>query len=226
MLWPVLQTLRMARRGPGRPRRRPDRVRGDKAYSSRDNRACLRRRGIKATIAEPDDQRADRHNRGRAGGRPPAFDKAQTDGAARSSAASASGNSSGRWPAATTNATASSTAPSPSPRSSSGSATPSKSHQKRPSPVSSPGWAGSGRSRQWPAAPAETSFAAAACALAALGGQDVGGAGRGAGGAGPGSGGERRRGPRSPCPSGVRGPQQRKAPARTESAAEQGPDAR
>ncbi|RSO09606.1 hypothetical protein DMH26_01065 [Streptomyces sp. WAC 05379] len=55
----------------------PDRVRGDKAYSSRDNRSHLRRRGIKATIAQPDDQRASRRRKGRAGGRPPAFDKVQ-----------------------------------------------------------------------------------------------------------------------------------------------------
>lgn len=73
----VLEGLRARRRGPGRPRTRPDRLRGDKAYSSRGNRAYLRRRGIKATIAEPADQRASRKRRGRAGGRPPAFDKAQ-----------------------------------------------------------------------------------------------------------------------------------------------------
>lgn len=77
MFAPVLDGLRIRRRGPGRPRSRPDRVRGDKAYSSRDNRAYLRRRGIKATIAQPDDQRAHRRNRGRSGGRPPAFDKTQ-----------------------------------------------------------------------------------------------------------------------------------------------------
>lgn len=77
MFVPVLAGLRIRRRGRGRPRSRPDRVRGDKAYSSRDNRAYLRRRGIKATIAQPDDQRAHRRRRGRAGGRPPAFDKAQ-----------------------------------------------------------------------------------------------------------------------------------------------------
>ncbi|MQY40148.1 hypothetical protein SRB17_81780 [Streptomyces sp. RB17] len=44
-LWsspPVLDGLRIRRRGPGRPRSRPDRVRGDKVYSSRDNRAYLR----------------------------------------------------------------------------------------------------------------------------------------------------------------------------------------
>ncbi|WP_078970943.1 transposase [Streptomyces chattanoogensis] len=77
MFIPVLECLRIRRHGPGRPRSRPDRVRGDKAYSSYDNRACLRRRGIKATIAQPDDQRAKRRRKVRAGGRPPAFDKSQ-----------------------------------------------------------------------------------------------------------------------------------------------------
>ncbi|MDR7304529.1 transposase [Haloactinomyces albus] len=77
MFVPVLEGLRIARRGPGRPRTRPDRLRGDKAYSSRGNRAYLRRRGIKATIAEPADQRAIRQRRGSHGGRPPAFDQAQ-----------------------------------------------------------------------------------------------------------------------------------------------------
>lgn len=77
MFAPVLDGLRIRRRGTGRPRSQPDRVRGDKAYSSRENRAYLRRRGIKATIAQPDDQRAHRKRRGRAGGRPPAFDKSQ-----------------------------------------------------------------------------------------------------------------------------------------------------
>jgi len=37
----------------GPPRRRPDRVLADKAYSSKKIRAHLRRRGIKATIPEP-----------------------------------------------------------------------------------------------------------------------------------------------------------------------------
>ncbi|MCZ0993403.1 IS5 family transposase [Streptomyces noursei] len=77
MFIPVLEGLRIRRRGSGRPRSRPDRVRGDKAYSSYDNRAYLRRRGIKATIAQPDDQRANRRRKGQAGGRPPAFDKTQ-----------------------------------------------------------------------------------------------------------------------------------------------------
>src|SRR5919205_865384 len=46
-LVPVLNRIRVPRRsGPGRPRSRPDRVLGDKAYSSRANRIHLRRRGI------------------------------------------------------------------------------------------------------------------------------------------------------------------------------------
>lgn len=77
MLVPVLEKLRIKRRGPGRPRVRPDRLRGDKAYSSRGTRAYLRKRHIKVTIAQPDDQRGHRRRRGRCGGRPPAFDKAQ-----------------------------------------------------------------------------------------------------------------------------------------------------
>jgi hypothetical protein len=71
MFVPVLEGLRIGRRGPGRPRTRPDRLRVGKAYSSRDNRAYLRRRHIKATIAQPEDQRASRKRRGPAGRPPP-----------------------------------------------------------------------------------------------------------------------------------------------------------
>lgn len=70
----VLEAIRVPRLGSGRPRTRPLRVRGDKAYSSRANRAYLRRHGIRCTIAEPADQKAHRKKRGRAGGRPPSFD--------------------------------------------------------------------------------------------------------------------------------------------------------
>jgi transposase len=72
----VLGGIRVPRRDQGRPRTRPDRVLADKAYSSRANRALLRRRGIRAVIPEKDDQAAHRLARGRAGGRPPAFDRA------------------------------------------------------------------------------------------------------------------------------------------------------
>jgi transposase len=71
----VLAGIRVPRLQGGRPRTRPDRVLGDKAYSSRANRAYLRRRGIKATIAEPADQADHRRNRGPRGGRPPTFDQ-------------------------------------------------------------------------------------------------------------------------------------------------------
>jgi transposase len=63
------------RPGPGRPATRPHRVLADKGYSSKANRAYLRRRGIRAVIPERRDQQANRARRGRAGGRPPAFDK-------------------------------------------------------------------------------------------------------------------------------------------------------
>jgi transposase len=49
-------------------------VLADKAYSARANRADLRRRKIRCTIPEKDDQAAHRRARGRQGGRPPAFD--------------------------------------------------------------------------------------------------------------------------------------------------------
>ncbi|GAA1042256.1 hypothetical protein GCM10009566_43100 [Streptomyces murinus] len=71
----VLEELRVPRAGAGRPRRRPDAVIGDKAYSSRTIRQSLRRRGIRAVIPERADQKANRLRRGQAGGRPPAFDR-------------------------------------------------------------------------------------------------------------------------------------------------------
>jgi transposase len=70
----LLSALHVPRAGPGRPRSRPDRVLGDKAYSSRGNRALLRSRGITAVIPEPDDQLGHRRRRGRRGGRPGNFD--------------------------------------------------------------------------------------------------------------------------------------------------------
>ena len=70
----VLDGIRVARPGGGRPRTRPDRVLADKAYTSRGNRRYLRRRGIKATIPSKSDQDANRRKLGSKGGRPPAFD--------------------------------------------------------------------------------------------------------------------------------------------------------
>lgn len=70
----LMDHLRVARRGPGRPRTRPDRVRGDKAYSSRAIRQHLRWRGIVAVIPEPSDQQGHRKRRGSRGGRPVGYD--------------------------------------------------------------------------------------------------------------------------------------------------------
>jgi transposase len=72
-LLPLLAQLRVTRPA-GRPRTRPERLRGDKAYSSRAIRAHLRRRAITAVIPEPADQIGHRARRGSRGGRPPAFD--------------------------------------------------------------------------------------------------------------------------------------------------------
>ena len=70
----LLAELRVPRQGPGRPRTRPDALRGDKAYSARAHRAHLRSRGITAVIPEPADQIANRRNKGSRGGRPVALD--------------------------------------------------------------------------------------------------------------------------------------------------------
>jgi transposase len=70
---PVLERIAVPRPGPGRPRTRPERVRADKAYSSRANRAYLRGRGIGCTIPVKADQARNRKKQGRRGGRPPVF---------------------------------------------------------------------------------------------------------------------------------------------------------
>lgn len=74
-LVPLLDQVSVARPGGvGRPRKRPDSVTGDKAYSSRANRAALRARKITAVIPEKNDQKANRVRKGSSGGRPPEFD--------------------------------------------------------------------------------------------------------------------------------------------------------
>ena len=49
-------------------------MRADKAYASAGNRRLLRRRGIRATIPEKKDHRANRIKKGSADGRPPKVD--------------------------------------------------------------------------------------------------------------------------------------------------------
>jgi transposase len=72
----LVDQVRVARPGRcGRPRTRPDHLTGDKAYSSRGNRAALRARRTPHTVPERDNQKANRARRGARGGRPPAFDR-------------------------------------------------------------------------------------------------------------------------------------------------------
>ncbi|MFD9503631.1 transposase [Streptomyces sp. NPDC060035] len=73
---PVLDKVRVPRIGPGRPRVHPDRVRADKAYAFRKNRAHLRRRRIRCTILDKVDQACNRQKLRSRGGRPPRFDPA------------------------------------------------------------------------------------------------------------------------------------------------------
>ncbi|MDT0550252.1 transposase [Streptomyces sp. DSM 41529] len=72
---PVMEAIQVPRLGLGRPRKRPDRIRADKAYDSRRNRSYLRRRGIKATTPVLADRVRNRRRLGSRGGRPPKFDK-------------------------------------------------------------------------------------------------------------------------------------------------------
>lgn len=74
-LLPLLDGIRIRHPGPGRPRSRPEAVLADKAYSHPSTRAALRARHIRFTSPERSDQVAYRVAKGRAGGRPPDFDK-------------------------------------------------------------------------------------------------------------------------------------------------------
>ncbi|GHK01674.1 IS5 family transposase [Streptomyces sp. Y2F8-2] len=69
----VLGRIRVPRLGTGGPRTRPRRVRADKAYASRKNRAYLRRRGSRCTVPDKSDQARNSRKRGSLGGRPPKF---------------------------------------------------------------------------------------------------------------------------------------------------------
>jgi transposase len=69
----LMGDLVVLRPGPGRPRRRPDELLADKAYSAKAIRGHLRSRGIRATIPLKADQQPARRRRGTRG-RPPGFD--------------------------------------------------------------------------------------------------------------------------------------------------------
>ncbi|WP_373560594.1 IS5 family transposase [Streptomyces sp. 1222.2] len=72
---PVLEKIRVPRLGTGRPRKKPDSLAADKAYSNGPCREYLRRRGIRHTIPEKTDSQASRQRKGSRGGRPPGFDE-------------------------------------------------------------------------------------------------------------------------------------------------------
>ncbi|WP_078951763.1 IS5 family transposase [Streptomyces sp. NRRL F-5755] len=74
---PVLDRVRVPRPAGGRPRTSPGHLSGGKAYGSRRNHRCLRRRHIKPTIPERRDQRTHRRNRDSKGGRSTDFNHAQ-----------------------------------------------------------------------------------------------------------------------------------------------------
>jgi transposase len=73
-LLPLLDQISVGRAGPGQPRKRPERVLADKAYSHPSTRAALRSRRIAFTSPERVDQIERRRAKGSRGGRPPAFD--------------------------------------------------------------------------------------------------------------------------------------------------------
>ena len=119
---PVLEEIRVPRTGPGRPRKTPDSLAADMAYSNGPCRDYLRRRGIPHAIPQKTDSRAARLRKGSRGGRPPGFDEERYK--KRNTVERAINNSSTpeQWPPDTTNAAMSTSARSPKPPSSSGSA--------------------------------------------------------------------------------------------------------
>ncbi len=74
LLPPLLDAVVVPRLEGGPPRRNPEVVIADRAYSAASNRTLLRRKRIQTVIPERSDQVANRKRRGRAGGRAPSFD--------------------------------------------------------------------------------------------------------------------------------------------------------
>lgn len=72
---PALEKIRVPRIGPDRPRKKPDSLAPDEAYSNRPCRDCLRHRGIRHTIPERTDSQTARLRKGSRDGRPPGFDE-------------------------------------------------------------------------------------------------------------------------------------------------------
>lgn len=70
----LLDAVAVPRLAGGPPRRNPDVVIADRAYSAASNRTLLRRKRVQTVIPERRDQVANRKRKGRAGGRAPGFD--------------------------------------------------------------------------------------------------------------------------------------------------------
>lgn len=70
----VLDEIYVPRLGQGRPRKRPSRLRLDRAYSYKKQRQALRRRGIGCISPEREDAKKHRLAKGAKGGRPPVCD--------------------------------------------------------------------------------------------------------------------------------------------------------
>ena len=123
---PLMDAVRIQRRGLGRPRSRPGRAMADKAYSSRRQPrlpAAAPHQGGYPRQGRPESPPPQPRPLRRPGRR--SLTTGGTRSATPSNAASASSSSSAPWPPATTSASASTKAPSTSPRSASGYATPS-----------------------------------------------------------------------------------------------------
>lgn len=71
----VLDDIHVPRLAQGRARKRPPRLRLDRAYSYKKQRQVLRRRGIRCISPECEDAKKHRLAKGAKGGRPPSCDK-------------------------------------------------------------------------------------------------------------------------------------------------------
>lgn len=71
----VLDAICVHRPGRGRPRKRPPRLRVDRAYGARQTRQLIQRRGIQCVCPERADAKAARLRRGCRGGRPTSFNR-------------------------------------------------------------------------------------------------------------------------------------------------------
>ncbi|MFF5015067.1 transposase [Streptomyces sp. NPDC001165] len=119
---PVVEKIRAPRHGRRRPRKKPQSVVADKAYSNGLCCQYLRERGIRHAVPEKTDSQGARLRKGSGGERPPASTKSGTRSATPSSERSTHSSTHEQSPPATTGAASSFSALSPSQPSSSGSA--------------------------------------------------------------------------------------------------------